>query len=495
MPINTFAIRNAQHLALASLVVAAGCSVIDDGLLAGDRDAATDRPDGADDDGAVGIDGAPVPNLRLHYTFEGDGTMVADVSGHGFAGMLSDAAARSDTGRTGRGLTLGGGAPATQYVTLPSGVLDDVGDFTIATWIKVAVNTPWARIYDLGNGAPDPQNRFMFMTVAGFDADQSVGLHTTSYGGSTANEALLSARAFLPTGVWKHVAITGTAGARRLFVDGFPVAELTGAPDVPPREMEPLSPNSWIGRSRFASDPGLSGSLDDFRIYDRILTAAELAELAWPGTDYSYWRFDDGEGTIARDSSDRANGATASGGAGWTAGRLGMALDLPGGAAGSSGPHVALASSPLAGCTNRLSIALWVKVGTLTANSRLFDFGTGTALYLYLAPTDGTGTHVGMQSPAGTFDLVTTAPAIADDGEWHHVALVVDASTVLLYVDGAVAKQQTSPTVRPSDFAATTDNWLGRSRVAHPAFDGAIDELRISCRAFTPDEIKMLSAR
>lgn len=489
--------RKAHYVCAAcSLALAPGCNVINDGLLDGDdqHDAAVDDHDsGVDVD--AGPDATPTPNLRVHYSFENEGAVVVDVSGHGHAGTLSDLEARSDSGRTGRGLTLGGGTPATQYVELPNGILDDVGDFTIATWVRVSVSAPWARIYDIGNGAPDPQARFMFMTVAGFQADVSVGLHTTSYGGTPTNEAMLSANAFLPTGVWKHVAITGTSGARRIYVDGFPIAELTGAPNVPPREMEPLAPNSWIGRSRFPTDPGLSASLDEFRIYDRILSTSELADLAWPGEDYSYWRFDDGQGTVGLDSSDHGNAATTSGATGWTEGRLGMALDLPGGAAGSDGPHAQLADSPLAGCENRMTIALWVQVGTSTDNARLFDFGTGTSLYLYLAPSDGTGMHIGMASPAGTFDMVTPTPPITADGEWHHLAVTIDASVVTLYIDGAIDSQQSSPTVRPSDFVATTDNWLGRSRVAHPAFDGAIDELRISCRAFTPDEIEMLSAR
>src|SRR5688572_14537286 len=168
-----------------SLSSVAACTVIDGGLLGGSHDAAADQHDAAIAD--AGVDGAPTPNLRVYYPFEGDDTVVLDASGHGFAGTLSDVAARSDAGRIGRGLTMGGGTPATQFVELPSGILEDVGDFTIATWVKVAVSQPWARIYDIGNGAPDPQARFMFMTVAGFRADVSVGLHTTSYGGSTAN--------------------------------------------------------------------------------------------------------------------------------------------------------------------------------------------------------------------------------------------------------------------------------------------------------------------
>jgi len=127
-------------------------------------------------------------------------------------------------------------------------------------------------------------------------------------------------------------------------------------------------------------------------------------------------------------------------------------------------------------------------------NSRVFDFGTAATHEIYLAPNDGTGMHFGMKSPAGTFDLVTSAPPIQADSTWHHVAVTMDAgNTVVLFVDGMPVKTQPSPSVRPADFANLAEAYLARSRGQDPYFNGAIDELRIGCRAFTPDEIKNLS--
>jgi Concanavalin A-like lectin/glucanases superfamily len=454
----------------------------------GDGPVADAAPDAADNPDAA-VD-AQVSDLVLHYAFEDQATTVADSSGRGLDGVLSDATAWTAAGRDGRGLALDGANPATQYVSMPDGVLTGVKAFTIATWVNVAQNQDWSRIYDFGNGLPDPAGRFMFMTVSGYTGAGAVGLHTSSYGGSAADENLLSAGATLPTGVWKHVAITGFGGMRQLYVDGFPVATVTGGPSVPPQEMEPLSPNSWIGKSRFASDPGFDGTLDDFRIYDRQLTAAEIQDLAWPKTDYSYWRFDEGSGTTTVDSSDNAIGSALAGGATWTTGRLGGAVDLAG---GSPGPYVALTTSPLAGCTDQVTIAAWVKLRTLSAWSRVFDFGIGTTRFIYLAPTDGTGMHFAMVAPSGVFDLVTPTEPIPADDAWHHVAVTVDANNVTLYADGVMVAQQASPAVTPADFSGTTDNWLGRSEFADPGLDGAIDELRVSCRAYTADEIAMLA--
>ena len=37
--------------------------------------------------------------------------------------------------------------------------------------------------------------------------------------------------------------------------------------------------NNWLGRSQFVADPYFNGALDDFRIYDRALGPAHVAEL------------------------------------------------------------------------------------------------------------------------------------------------------------------------------------------------------------------------
>ena len=304
---------------------------------AGDGPATDAAPDAADTADAA-VD-AQVSDLVLHYAFEDQAATVTDSSGRGLDGVLSDSAAWTAAGRDGRGLALDGATPATQYVSMPDGVLTGVKAFTIATWVNVAQNQDWSRIYDFGNGLPDPAGRFMFMTVSGYTGAGAVGLHSSSYGGSAANENLLSAGAKLPTGVWKHVddhRVRRHAPALRRRLPGR--QRSPAGPACRRRRWSRCRRNSWIGKSRFASDPGFDGTLDDFRIYDRQLTPAEIQDLAWPKTDYSYWRFDEGTGTTTVDSSDNAVGSALAGGATWTTGRLGGAVDLAGGSRAPTSP-------------------------------------------------------------------------------------------------------------------------------------------------------------
>jgi hypothetical protein len=469
-----------------------GCNIITSDLLG---NPSNDAPPG---DG--GIDAPPPPDfptagLIVNYEFEdGTGTMVRDPVRE-MHGTLADAAMWTDLGRNGKGISMNGASPANQYVSLPSGLLAGVDDFTIAAWVKLSANPAWARIYDIGNGQADPANRFMYLTTSGFTlGGMPDGIHASSYGGNVANESVISTSTYLPTNVWKHVAITGSAGQRKLFIDGFPAMTLETGPAVAPREMEPISPNSWLGRSRFASDPGFAGTMDEFRAYSRVLTAAEIADLAWPGQDYSHWRFDESSGAAARDSSERAIPTALANGAAFSTGRQGGAVNLTGGAGGSASPHVVLSGNPLADCTTQFTISAWVRISSYVVDSRVFDFGKGATHSLFLAPTNGTGMRVGLKSPAGTLDLVSTSPPIPADSTWHHVAITMDAgAVVVLFVDGTPVRTQSAGAIRVSDFAGLDEAFLGKSRGPEAYFNGGVDELRIGCRSLTPDEIKNLA--
>src|SRR5262249_54963135 len=121
-------------------------------------------------------------------------------------------------------------------------------------------------------------------------------------------------------------------------------------------------------------------------------------------------------------------------------------------------------------------------------------FGTANTKFIYLAPTDGAGMHFAMVAPTGIFDLVSPTQPIAADDAWHHVAATVaTGGLVTLYVHGPMVASATSTTGVPGRFASMTHLRLGKSRFPDPYLNGSMDDLRISCRALTADEIKNLS--
>ena len=66
-----------------------------------------------------------------------------------------------------------------------------------------------------------------------------------------------------------------------LYVDGAEVGKNTSL-TLSPRSLGATT-NNWIGRSQFdilSGDPYLDGMIDDFYIYDRALSTAEILVLS-----------------------------------------------------------------------------------------------------------------------------------------------------------------------------------------------------------------------
>lgn len=440
-----------------------------------------------DDGGAAGTGGptGPHANAILKYTFdEGTGLVASDSSGSGLNGTVSVGTAWTAQGRNGAGLALTGGVLPTTYVTVPPGVFKNVTATTIATWVKLNADLQWARIFDFGNGLADPANRFIYLTP--HNAPQ--GVFFSTYGGP-GREPTASTGTYLPLNVWKHVAVTiADGGKRTMYLDGFPAAESTTL-DVPPSELEPLSAASYLGKSRFADDPGLNGTLDEFMVYDRVLAPAEIAALAAPKADYTRIPFDEGTGTTSADSSTRAVNATLNG-ATWASGRLGAAVQLSG-----ANQYVTLAN-PLAGCTDSLTIAMWVKEVAAGNFARLLDFGGTNDNFMFLTANGDAGKMRLSIHVTGNETIVLSPTTLPADSTWHHVAIVVSPAAASIYVDGALGGTTLTPTnpVTPAVLGVTNEHWLGKSRFSvDPYFNGSFDEVRISCRAYTADEIKSLA--
>jgi hypothetical protein len=68
-----------------------------------------------------------------------------------------------------------------------------------------------------------------------------------------------------------------------LFIDG---KEAGTAQDLGDNTLDKVKPtNNWIGRSSFDADAGLSGAIDEFRVYDNALSADDAAAIAKAGPD------------------------------------------------------------------------------------------------------------------------------------------------------------------------------------------------------------------
>ena len=205
------------------------------------------------------------PTLHTQLLFnEGGGTTANDNTGNGHTGTLMNGASF-----TGSSVNLD--SSQQQYVSLPSGLMQGVTDFTIATWVNLRTIANNSRIFDFG----DSNGRYMFLAPNSSGLRFAFGLNYFYLEQSLTGPVL-------PTNQWAHVAVTQSGRTLTMYVNGNIVASTTNQ-DFQPFQLgsDPNStPNNWIGRSQSSGDPYLNGQVTDFRIYRDALSANDIYTLA-----------------------------------------------------------------------------------------------------------------------------------------------------------------------------------------------------------------------
>ena len=182
----------------------------------------------------------------------------------------------------------------------------------------------------------------------------------------------------------------------------------------------------------------------------------------------------------------------------FAAGKIGNALTLVKAGYG----HVVLPPSIFNGAT-AITVAAWVKVNTAQNWQRVFDVGinarldgntaTGTK-YFNLVPQND-ASQVGFAITTNGYDneQKLNATAITPTSGWRHLAVTIDGSRGILYIDSLAAATNTGLTLRPADLGAIDYAYLGKSQFGlDPYFDGQLDEVRIYRRALSATEVQTL---
>jgi hypothetical protein len=214
----------------------------------------------------VAIKTGTVPIAALSFD-EGAGGTAADSTGSGNDATLQ-AGAQWGTGRKGGGaLSLDGKG---DHASLPADILAGASDFTISTWVFWNAASPWARVFDFGTGTG------RYLTLAQRSRSGLLRFAITVDG--TYGEQFVESTVAPPNGRWVHLAVTLSGQTATLYVDGLAAGVNTDMA-LTPAQVGP-TPNNWIGRSQYVSDPGFNGRIDDFRIWRSALDATAVAALA-----------------------------------------------------------------------------------------------------------------------------------------------------------------------------------------------------------------------
>ncbi len=205
------------------------------------------------------------PELAHRYSFSGD---ARDSIGMAHGSLAGQAAI------TNSALVLNG-APG-GFLNLPGGLISGCSSASIEFWATLGVNGDWARVFDFGNINGNSGQDFLFYTPHTPSNGQNLGMASSS----TVN---LSPPGVLDSQRIHVVCIVDPPGnICQVYTNGILEATYSGA--VPPLSSVSTA-WSFLGRSLFASDAWLNGSIDEFRVYDGHLTPAEIRANDQAGPD------------------------------------------------------------------------------------------------------------------------------------------------------------------------------------------------------------------
>lgn len=202
------------------------------------------------------------------------------------------------------------------------------------------------------------------------------------------------------------------------------------------------------------------------------------------------WLFDEGSGEIVEDVSGNGHDGTFVGDVKWEQGKWGSAL-------GFDGNVTNYVEVPHADDLNlaEWSIEVWLNIGVMPAGWHCpFAKETGAPNRNYaLHLQGGTGFAHGSISVGDAFGHATFGAINICDGEWHYVAATYDGDKCTLYVDG---QEDFGRSAGGADGviggpADTNDGPISIGANPAPGYpaDGLIDEIRLSSKARTVDEI------
>ncbi|MCW5557558.1 MAG: LamG domain-containing protein [Verrucomicrobiae bacterium] len=159
---------------------------------------------------------------------------------------------------------------------------------TFEVWVTWNGGPVWQRILDFGNSTagedvPDWQSQTIFLTPNNGSALQlciyPYGARNKGLGESETLDAEILGTGTMHHIVWTYDAVTSKG---QLFRDGVLVAVDKMIYTL--AELGDTS-NNWLGRSQYSWDPFFNGSIQEFRIYDGPILAAQVAANYQNGPD------------------------------------------------------------------------------------------------------------------------------------------------------------------------------------------------------------------
>jgi len=304
---------------------------------------------------------------------------------------------------------------------------------------------------------------------------------------------------------WYHVGFSRTGSTAKLYIDGAMVDSGTNAEIASPLGAVGDT-TTTIGAFRTGIVP-LNGHLDEFTIWNSILTDAEFAEIAAEPIDLSAnfgdyvssanvlanWRCEDGSGTNLEDSSGNGYDATLTNGPIWSTDVPGVipftntySVDFD-----NSDDYIDLTAfnpSTQIG-SGDITISVWVKLDSIAgydtvASLTYYNASAEKSIKIQFLP--GLGFRVQFANSGAFTNIYSTATIAANT--WYHVIATRTGTTGNIWVNNANNGTTTHSNVG-TDLSGATWHALGLYHAAAtPDMGGLIHDYAIFDRVISSDE-------
>ena len=318
-------------------------------------------------------------------------------------------------------------------------------------------------------------------------------LFQMGYTGATGSWATPAGAISLDT--WHHVAVvfdsSDAANDPAIYIDG--VAQTINELDAPSGTPDPDDAyDLHLGNHAQSTVRTFDGLLDDIRLFDRMLSATEIEDLATLPGPVAHWKLDDGAGLTAIDS-EGGNDGTLSGPPAWVAGVLGDALDFNG-----SNDYVDAGTFDISG--SGITMMGWFNAEAIaTDDGRFVSKASGANeadAYWQLSTTDsGSDRFLRMRVKAsGTTTTLADSSVNLTTGSWYFAVGTYDTASGMmrLYLNGVEVASTAHAVGGVLDTDASVPVAIGANGTAERFFNGILDDVRVYNRALDAGEIQDL---
>ncbi len=406
-------------------------------------------------------------------------------------------------------------------------IFNNLGALTADIWIypRTAGDNNEGRFFD--KTASTGPNTGWYFKFTNSTRTMQFKIDCGTAGGPDVNDLVYETTNVIPLNTWSHVALTWDGNVDptnhvHIYINGVE-ASYTNAQSCggTGRVAETASSNMKLGNST-GSNRTFDGYLDNAKLYNYPRTTGQIIEdmnAGHPapgspiGSSMGHWRFDEGYGDTAYDSSLQGNTGNLAGTSAacptgaddacptWTnAGKFGKALTF---SKTGVDDYVEIPdSASLRPGNESWTASLWAKLPDSNQSGALIskNLTTGNLTQWSMFTCDSiTCTGSGQLLTAFFRESSTVyryAVSTADiaDNTWHNYVMVADktADTIYLYMDGnklatTTASSGAWPTINNTDALR-----IGGQNSAGNNVDAAIDEVNVFNFALSSDQIKVL---